>query len=214
MAEELDSDQPSYQSWQDNLWDRIDELFQLIDQGSASREIPKEDLHIPAYNGGLFRMNPDPDDSPETRFLTTHTVGDEYLARVIELLTRSRTGTSGKIFVDYSSLDVRHLGSIYEGLLEYQLNIADEPLALDDGEYVLADGGSAVAVEPGEVYLTTDSGERKATGSYYTPECVVEHIVENTLGPLVEASVKIWRGTSPTTMRPGSPRSSRSASSN
>ena len=186
VAEELDSDNPSYQSWQDDLWDRIDELFQLIDQGSASRAIPEEDLHIPAYNGGLFRMNPDSDDSREAQFLATHTVGDEYLARVIELLTRSRTGSSGKIFVDYSSLDVRHLGSIYEGLLEYQLNVADEPLALDDGEYVLADGGAAVAVEPGEVYLTTDSGERKATGSYYTPEYVVEYIVENTLGPLVE----------------------------
>lgn len=36
------------------------------------------------------------------------------------------------------------------------------------------------------MYLTTDSGERKATGSYYTPEYVVEYIVENTLEPLVD----------------------------
>nr|WP_241430123.1 DNA methyltransferase [Halococcus saccharolyticus] len=186
IAEELDSDSPSYQNWQDNLWDRIDELFQLIDQGSASRNIPEEDLHIPAYNGGLFRTSPDSDDSPEARFLATHTVGDEHLARVIELLTRSQTGSSEKIFVDYSSLDVRHLGSVYEGLLEYQLNVADEPLTLDDGEYVLADEGDEVVVVPDEVYLTTDSGERKATGSYYTPEYVVEYIVENTLEPLVE----------------------------
>lgn len=186
IAEELDSDSPSYQNWQDNLWDRIDELFQLIDQGSASRNIPEEDLHIPAYNGGLFRTSPDSDDSPEARFLATHTVGDEHLARVIELLTRSQTGSSEKIFVDYSSLDVRHLGSVYEGLLEYQLNVADEPLTLDDGEYVLADEGDEVVVDPDEVYLTTDSGERKATGSYYTPEYVVEYIVENTLEPLVE----------------------------
>jgi type I restriction-modification system DNA methylase subunit len=186
VTEELDSDNPSYQSWQDNLWDRIDELFHLIDQGSASRGIPEEDLYVPAYNGGLFRTNPDPDDSRETQFLATHTVGDEYLARVIELLTRSQTGTSGKIFVDYSSLDVRHLGSIYEGLLEYQLNVADEPPRLDDGEYEVAEEDEKPVVEPGEVYLTTDSGERKATGSYYTPEYVVEYIVENTLEPLVE----------------------------
>jgi type II restriction/modification system DNA methylase subunit YeeA len=185
VAENLDSDQPSYQSWQDSLWNRIDELFQLIDQGSASRGIPEDDLHIPAYNGGLFRTNPDSNDSREAQFLATYTVGDEYLARVIELLARSQTGSSGKIFVDYSSLDVRHLGSIYEGLLEYQLNVADEPLTLDDGEYALADEGDEVIVEPDEVYLTTDSGERKATGSYYTPEYVVEYIVENTLEPLV-----------------------------
>jgi type I restriction-modification system DNA methylase subunit len=114
-------------------------------------------------------------------------VGDAYLARVIGLLTRSQNGNGGgKIFVDYSSLDVRHLGSIYEGLLEYQLDVADEPLALEDGEYVPAGEGDEVIVEEGEVHLSTGSGERKATGSYYTPEYVVEYIVEETLSPLVD----------------------------
>jgi type II restriction/modification system DNA methylase subunit YeeA len=184
VAEELDSADPRFRNWQDDLWSQLDELFKLIDQGSESRGIPEEDLHISAYNGGLFRTAPDEDDSPEAQFLANYEVGDAYLARVIELLTRSRNG-GGKIFVDYSSLDVRHLGSIYEGLLEYQLNVADEPLALEEEEYVSADEGDEVVVEEGEVYLTTDSGERKATGSYYTPEYVVEYIVENTLGPLV-----------------------------
>ena len=186
VAEELDSPTPKYRDWQDTLWDRLDELFELIDQGSKSRDIPEEDLHIPAYNGGLFRTDPDDDDSAEAKFLAENRVGDAYLARVIELLTRSQNNGSGKIFVDYSSLDVRHLGSIYEGLLEYQLDIAAEPLALDDGEYVPAGEGDEVVVEAGEVHLSTGSGERKATGSYYTPEYVVEYIVEETLGPLVD----------------------------
>ncbi|WP_122088627.1 class I SAM-dependent DNA methyltransferase [Halalkalicoccus subterraneus] len=185
IAEELDSADPKYRNWQDNLWSRLEELFKLIDQGSKSRGIPEEDLYIPAYNGGLFRTNPDANDSQEARFLANHEVGDAYLARVIELLTRSQS-EGGKIFVDYSSLDVRHLGSIYEGLLEYQLNVADEPLALDDGEYVIPDEDDEIIVEAGEVYLTTGSGERKATGSYYTPEYVVEYIVDNTLEPLVD----------------------------
>ncbi len=184
IAEELDSADPKYRNWQDNLWSRLEELFKLIDQGSRSRGIPEEDLYIPAYNGGLFRTDPDTNDSQEARFLANHEVGNAYLARVIELLTRSQS-EGGKIFVDYSSLDVRHLGSIYEGLLEYQLNVADEPLALNDGEYVIPDEGDEIIVETGEVYLTTGSGERKATGSYYTPEYVVEYIVDNTLGPLV-----------------------------
>jgi len=187
VADELDSGDPAYRDWQDDLQSQLDDLFTLIDKGSKSRGIPESDLSIPAYNGGLFRTDPDEDDSPEAAFLASHTVGDAHLARVVELLTRSRRGDGGgKIFVDYSSLDVRHLGSIYEGLLEYKLNVADEPLALDDGEYVPAADASDPAVEAGEVYLTTDSGERKATGSYYTPEYVVEYIVENTLGPLVE----------------------------
>jgi type II restriction/modification system DNA methylase subunit YeeA len=187
IAEELDSPNPKYRDWQDNLWDRLDELFKLIDQGSKSRGIPEEDLYIPAYNGGLFRTDPDEDDSVEAQFLANHQVGDAYLAEIIELLTRSQNGNGGgKIFVDYSSLDVRHLGSIYEGLLEYQLDVADEPLALEDGEYVPAGEGDEVIVEEGEVHLSTGSGERKSTGSYYTPEYVVEYIVENTLEPLVE----------------------------
>ncbi|GGL45138.1 hypothetical protein GCM10009037_30660 [Halarchaeum grantii] len=186
VAEELDSSNPSYRAWQDTLWSRLDELFKLIDQGSESRGIPKDDLYVPAYNGGLFRTNPDEDGSEEAVFLANHEVGDAYLARVIDLLARSQTEEGGKTFVDYSSLGVRHLGSVYEGLLEYQLHVADEPLALEDGEYVPADEGEDVAVEEGKVYLTTDGGERKATGSYYTPEYVVEYIVEETLGPLVD----------------------------
>ncbi|WP_418282814.1 Eco57I restriction-modification methylase domain-containing protein [Halorubrum sp. DTA98] len=187
IAEELDSGDPKYRDWQDDLSSRLDELFELIDQGSKSRGIPEEDLHIPAYNGGLFRTDPDEEDGAEARFLSEHTVGDAYLARVVELLTRSRqTNGGGTIFVDYSSLDVRHLGSIYEGLLEYQLHVADEPLSVDGDEYVEAEEGGDVVVEASEVYLTTGSGERKATGSYYTPEYVVEYIVDETLGPLVD----------------------------
>lgn len=184
VAEEIDSANPNYRDWQNTLQSRLDDLFALIDMGSETRGIHREDLYIPAYNGGLFCTDPDESDSCEARFLAAHGVGDAYLARVIELLTRNQNG-NGTIFVDYSSLDVRHLGSIYEGLLEYKLNVADEPLALEDGEYVSADDGGVV-VQKGEVYLTTDSGERKATGSYYTPEYVVEYIVENTLRPLVD----------------------------
>nr|WP_218827793.1 DNA methyltransferase [Halorubrum halodurans] len=187
VAAELDGDDPNYRDWQDDLSSRLEELFELIDRGSRSRGIPEEDLYIPAYNGGLFRTDPDEDDTAEARFLADHTVGDAHLARVVDLLTRSeRAEGEGTIFVDYSSLDVRHLGSIYEGLLEYRLHVADGPLTVEDGEYSEAGEGEEAVVEAGEVYLTTGSGERKATGSYYTPEYVVEYIVDETLGPLVD----------------------------
>ncbi len=41
---------------------------------------------------------------------------------------------------------------------------------------------------PKSVVLVTDKGERKATGSYYTPDYIVQYIVENTVGPLLEAA--------------------------
>jgi hypothetical protein len=34
------------------------------------------------------------------------------------------------------------------------------------------------------IYLQTNKGERRETGSYYTPDHIVEYIVHNTLGPL------------------------------
>ncbi len=187
VVENRSKTQQQYQTWQTNLWDRLDELFVLIDQGSQGQNIPKSDLYIPAYNGGLFRTSPDADDSDEAQFLAEYEAGDAYIAEVIELLTRHDASEGdGKVFVDYSSLDERNLGSIYEGLLEYKLDVADEPLTVEDGEYVAAGEGNEVTVEEGEVYLRTDDGERKATGSYYTPEYVVEYIVDETLGPLVD----------------------------
>ncbi|GGN11077.1 Eco57I restriction-modification methylase domain-containing protein [Halarchaeum nitratireducens] len=198
VASKRDETRQHYQPWQTTLWDTLAELFELIDQGSEAKDIDPDTLSVPAYNGGLFRTDPDPDDSAEARFLAAHEVGDRHLAEVLDLLTRreredgeesasgNRADADGRVFVDYSSLDERHLGSIYEGLLEYRLDVADEALTLDDGEYVPADEGDAVAVETGEVYLRTDAGERKATGSYYTPEYVVEYIVDETLGPLVD----------------------------
>src|ERR1700722_16733547 len=36
------------------------------------------------------------------------------------------------------------------------------------------------------VYLVTDKGERRASGSYYTPDHIVSYIVEQTLGPICD----------------------------
>ncbi|WP_267644131.1 Eco57I restriction-modification methylase domain-containing protein [Haloarchaeobius amylolyticus] len=187
VADNRDETQQHYQTFQTHLWDRLEELFVLIDQGSQGKNIPKDQLYIPAYNGGLFRTTPDPDDSAEAQFLASHEADDAHLAEVIDLLTRRDADEGdGQVFVDYSSLDERHLGSIYEGLLEYKLDVADEPLTVDDGEYSPAGDGDDIEVAEGDVYLRTDAGERKATGSYYTPEYVVEYIVDETLGPLVD----------------------------
>jgi type II restriction/modification system DNA methylase subunit YeeA len=199
VVEELGSGDAKYTNWQDDLWDRLSELFELIDQGSKSRGIPEDDLYIPAYNGGLFKTEVDEDTDEQSRFLQENKVGDAYIAEVVELLTRSEAQNGkGRVFVDYSSLDIRHLGSIYEGLLEYELNVAPEPMVAvkDDGEEWMTedefedegydDDDVVERLEAGDVYLTTDRGERKATGSYYTPEYVVQYIVENTLDPILD----------------------------
>ncbi len=167
--------QVTFLSRRATIWDDLRTLFRIIYTG-------EEMLGVPAYNGGLF----DPDKHP---FLEERTIGDQHLAQAIDLLAR----TEGE-FVDYRDLEIRHLGSIYEGLLEYRLECATAPLAVvkdKKGErYVPAEDEAKADVRPGQVYLVTDRGERKATGSYYTPDYIVEYIVEQTLGPLVDETLE------------------------
>ncbi len=153
-------------------WTRLKELFRLINDGWGH--------HIPQYNGGLFNPKQHP-------FLERYEIGDDALAQVIELLTRTEAGER----IAYRDLDVRHLGDIYEGLLEYQPQIADRDLVIvskKGSETVVPQSSpnQEIAYSEGDVYLLTDKGERKATGSYYTPDYIVRYIVENTLAPLCE----------------------------
>ena len=169
-------------------WGRAKQLFQIINGDNLALN---RHLGVPRYNGGLF----DPKVHP---FLETCAVGDRALVEAIDLLSR-RTSETGREFVDYRTLGVRHLGSIYEGLLEYQPRYATEPTVAvrgNKGEHWVKaaeapDGARVVdRREAGQTYLETDRGERKATGSYYTPQYIVEYIVDNTLGPLVAEAVE------------------------
>ncbi len=176
------------------LWGDFKDLFRLINRGSEELGI-EDHIHVPAYNGGLF--------DPDKHFdLEKWTIGDSYLADAIDLLSRNeKDGETG--FVDYSTLEIRHLGSIYEGLLEYRLEVAEEGLVVKGGKdrkWVSLEEFNTGRkkkrgfeefdefdrVKAGELYLTTDRGERKATGSYYTPDYIVNYIVENTVGPVVK----------------------------
>jgi type I restriction-modification system DNA methylase subunit len=173
-----------------DYWNKLETLFALINEGSESERfrLPKETLYIPAYNGGLF----DPD---KNHFLHTKKVGDEYLARAINLMARDDGD-----FIDYSTLGTRQLGSIYEGLLEYKLKVAEEDLVAikEKGKEKWIPKKDAQGkktfdeVLAGSIYLATDKGERKATGSYYTPDYIVKYIVRNTLGPVLEDKRKAW----------------------
>lgn len=171
------------------LWPRLQELFAIVERGN-------EEIGVPAYNGGLFR-------SGANRILDSCRIGDGFLAGAIDLIARdSGDGVCG--FVDYRELGVRHLGSIYEGLLELKPQMAKRPMVeVRRGRKILVvqeaeaageqiTGGRARRFHRGEVYLVTDRGERKATGSYYTPEYIVNYIVDKALGPLVaEAQRKV-----------------------
>jgi transposase-like protein len=55
------------------------------------------------------------------------------------------------------------------------------------------DVGQKLCVSRGHAYLENDKRERKATGSYYTPDHIVKYIVENTLGPILQEKFDAFR---------------------
>ena len=164
---------------------RIDNVFKLIDGGDL-------DLGVPEYNGGLFN----PDEHP---FLEQHAIADSYLVQAIHQLARIPDKKLGyEVSVDYNTLSERHLGNIYEGLLEFKPQIAPNDLVTikDKGSIKYAPAekfpDKKIAYKKGELYLVNDKGERKASGSYYTAEYIVNYIVENTLDTLInEAHIKV-----------------------
>ena len=137
------------------------------------------------------------------RFLDHYAIPDRYLALGLDRLSRDVDDkTQALVFIDFKSLGVRQLGSIYEGLLEFKLRIADREAGRDQGQ---RQGGLScpprqakkpVAIASstkGEVYLENDKRERKATGSYYTPDYIVKYIVEHTVGPVLERKFEALR---------------------
>jgi hypothetical protein len=95
---------------------RLKNLFKILDEGA-------EDIDIPLFNGGLF----DPERAP---LLDAPKIFDNKALRQILEQLRFKTDRSKVLFEhrrDYKNMSVTHLGRIYEGLLEFTFDIADEP---------------------------------------------------------------------------------------
>lgn len=130
-------------------WSRLEIIFDAISRGN-------DDLGIPPYNGGLFASEGNP-------LLGRIKLSDATLAKVI--LPLSHREEDGRLrYINYRDLSVQQLGSIYESILEYGVEIDSE----------------------GSVRPRSDNEARHRSGSYYTPEPLVSLIIEKTVGPLVE----------------------------
>ena len=93
-------------------------------------------------------------------------IPDAVMARVIDALSFEQT-KEGRKYINYRNLSVQQLGSIYERLLEYE---------------VTRDG----TVQP-NIFA------RKGSGSYYTPDDLVQLILKETLKPLIEDRKRAFR---------------------
>ena len=161
------------------LWFDLVQVWNAIDEGN-------ETWNVPAYNGGLFGT--DPDLNQEGALIEKLGIQDDILGPVLQhlLIDVSEDNVPGP--VDFRSLSVREFGTIYEGLLESSLSVAIQDLTVDSkGAWVPALQSDRSLVSTGDVYFHSASGERKATGSYFTPSVVVDHLIDRSLDPALDA---------------------------
>ncbi|MGH7557371.1 MAG: Eco57I restriction-modification methylase domain-containing protein [Gemmatimonadota bacterium] len=158
-------------------WREIAALFTAVREGNR-------EWGVPAYDGTLFAI--DPEISPIGAALETIELSNQTFGPAIAklLLDASPEGLGP---VDFRSLGVREFGTVYEGLLQSELSVAEVPLSLGrDGAYVPALKGLEIQVAEGAIYLHDASGRRKSSGTYYTKTFAVEHLLEHALEPALE----------------------------
>ena len=164
------------------LWFDLVQVWDAIDEGN-------ETWNVPAYNGGLFGS--DPEIHAEGAQIEKLGIQDDILGSVLQhlLIDISEDNVPGP--VDFRSLSVREFGTIYEGLLESSLSVATQDLTVDSkGAWVPASKSDQVLSASGDIYFHSASGERKATGSYFTPSVVVDHLIERSLDPALDAHLE------------------------
>ena len=107
-------------------------------------------------------------------FASGHAIVDEVELTDAELapIIHDLSHTPGGVYISYRSLEVQQLGSIYERLLEQ--------VPRRDAE--------------GHIDVTVSPYARKDSGSYYTPQELVDLVVEQTLTPLLEERIEAFRG--------------------
>jgi hypothetical protein len=100
---------------------------------------------VPAYNGALFAQH----GFDGAEVLETASVPDAAIAPALVALARDADDPD--VGIDFSGLEIGHLGHIYEGLLSLRLSVADCDFRYDPrSDRYLPAGGDEVEIARGE----------------------------------------------------------------
>lgn len=140
----------------DDLWQAACIVFRGLQQGEPR-------LALPAL-GGLFAQD-------QCSALDTASLSNaDFLQTVLHLRWDNASGSLAP--VDYRNMGPEELGSVYESLLELVPEV-DLP-ARQFGFAGLTSEGS------------TQGNARKTSGSYYTPDSLVQELIKSALDPVIE----------------------------
>ncbi|EIB5294466.1 class I SAM-dependent DNA methyltransferase, partial [Campylobacter jejuni] len=163
----------------------LENIFNIYNKG-------KGNFDMPVFNGGLF-------DESKTALLSTPKIfNDKDLKFILnQLLNFKDKNLSFKR--DYKTLSVEHLGTIYEGLLSYFFEIANEDIYyvsykekskeiecyFDNYDFKILEKSKKVEkytfYKKGQIYLKNTSNSRKASASFYTPQSIANFLIQSAL---------------------------------
>ena len=148
-----------------DLWQALTITFGALASGQAA-------LGLPAL-GGLF----DTDQCP--RLDAAQLDNRHLLAAVFQLGWFRADG--GLSRVNYRDMGPEELGSVYESLLEL----------VPDLQGLLSPATARLAfIGDDETNASTKGNTRKLTGSYYTPDSLVQELIKSALEPVIAQTVK------------------------
>lgn len=141
-------------------WQSIKVVFKGLENGQPL-------LALPAL-GGLFA-------SHQCNYIDQSNIDNAYLLTAMESLRWANLNGT-KTAIDYRNMDTEELGSVYESLLELVPEI--DIHARKFGFVGITSEGS------------TAGNARKTSGSYYTPDSLVQELIKSALEPVIEERIK------------------------
>lgn len=159
-------------------WTEASELWRAVSNGN-------DEWGVPVYNGAMF--SEEASISKAGAELAKITLPNRYFGQALQSLLLTESPETPYAPIDFRELSVREFGTIYEGLLESELSLAEQDLTRDKKDtYMPAKNKDEVEVEKGAIYLHNRSGARKSSGSYYTRDFAVEHLLDGALKPALK----------------------------
>ncbi len=155
-----------YEAQFNDLWQGLVNTFILFEAGGKGKK-----LGIQPLDGDLFSSQAIPD-------LEGSLINNRLLLECVKNLNEFKDENKNLVAINYRSLDVEELGSVYEGLLELHPVIEN-----------------IEASNPVHINFTFHEGtDRKTTGSYYTRPELVNELIKSALIPVIEERLKEHTG--------------------
>ena len=151
---------------EDECWNALLVLFKGIRNGSREHNLPQ-------YNGDLFKSD---------HGIDSISIKNEFIVKALYGLLE-QDGDS----IDYADFSVRHLGNIFETLMEFSPRQTNQDVMLLENSHgvkiVETKKDATYSYKKNDLYLASKGGivSRKTSASFYTPDEIVKFLVNQGL---------------------------------